>query len=106
MSSNVQYVGLTDTNVARRDAVQAQRGECTVLHCTDNSGPLQWTTENVSGGWPITWAVCSFHYWHLDGGTACAKVNEDQPAGSRWLLMDDLETAGALTPTTWVSFSV
>lgn len=82
----------TDTNRAHGHSAQAEPGVCTVLHCTDESGALPWPTADAEGGWPITWAVCAYHYWQLDDGNAYVKVNQDEPAGHRWLLMDeDLE---------------
>jgi hypothetical protein len=97
MSTNIHHVGVAATNVADRAHVQQV---CSVLHCTDEAGSRSWPTESALGNWPITWAVCSYHYWQLDSGKACAKVNEDEPHGNRWLLMDDEDEVESRIPPT------
>ena len=107
MSTDVQHVEVSDVSVADRDRAQVQQGACTVLHCADEAGSLLWPTENASGGWPITWAVCRYHYWQLDSGKAFAKVNEDEPCTNRWLLMDEdeVESVVPLTQPTRIALS-
>ena len=107
MSTNVQHVGMSDASVAAPDPAQGREGVCTVLHCAEEAGSLPWPTENASGGWPIMWAVCRYHYWQLDSGKAFTKVNEDEPRTNRWLLMnaDVVESVVPLTQPTRISVS-
>ena len=89
MTANVHRNETTATTRARSDWARIEPEVCMVRDCTDQSGPLSWSTASASYGWPITWAVCAFHYWRLDGGKTCVKVNEREPSSNRWLLMDD-----------------
>lgn len=94
MTANVDRTGMKAT-CSPDEWAPVEPGVCLVLHCTDQSRPLHWLTEDALGGWPTSWAVCAYHYWRLDGGKACVRVNEGEPASHRWLLMDeDLETEG------------
>jgi len=75
--------------------------QCLVLHCTDDSGPAQWTTKTALAYWTIDWTVCSHHYWLLDDGEEFAAITERTPSTKRWLLMgDDLVIEGPPTELT------
>jgi hypothetical protein len=83
------------SNVIHHVSSSAEPRVCTVLECQEKAGRLRWPTKDRSGGWPITWAVCSFHYWHLDAGHAFIKVHENEPSTHRWLLTEDNLTEGS-----------